>query len=387
MTTPRTPETEAVPDAVPICFDLDGTLIRADLFQEGVALLLGRNPLMGLLIPWWYLLGRRPRVKTEVHARVSVDPGRLPYAAEVCELARAQKASGRAVLFVTAADEAAASRVAAHLGCFDEVIGTRDGFNLLGENKRRRLVERFGESGFDYVGDSSADLKVWPSARIAIVANRSERFAKRVRRIASQVERVGEPSPSARPIWHYAGRAARIAFLESILAVLFVPSDMVPLAICLVASFGLCGVAAALFDDVVDLVGGDRDNARYQLRPLVAWRWNVLKALAAAAGAGLVGVLLAGAGAGWKGACAMAICLLVGGFDAPRHRRVPGLRAIAPFICHGARLMVLFMAVGLGGLWFFVVASALAFGFALRECLGRLWPGKALPTSADRSSE
>ncbi len=41
---------------------------------------------------------------------------------------------------------------------FDEVHGTDPGNNLSGSRKADRLVERFGEKGFDYVGDHAVDL-------------------------------------------------------------------------------------------------------------------------------------------------------------------------------------------------------------------------------------
>ncbi len=45
----------------------------------------------------------------------------------------------------------------------------RDGVNLKGAAKAAALVERFGEGGFDYVGDTRADLPVWAKAQDAWV--------------------------------------------------------------------------------------------------------------------------------------------------------------------------------------------------------------------------
>jgi apolipoprotein N-acyltransferase len=51
------------------------------------------------------------------------------------------------------------------------VLGSDGKTNLRSGNKLKALVENFGERGFDYAGNSSADLAVWRGAREAIVVN------------------------------------------------------------------------------------------------------------------------------------------------------------------------------------------------------------------------
>src|SRR5271165_1806662 len=43
---------------VPLCVDLDGTLVRTDLLWESLVRLLRRNPLYALAVPFWFLRGR-----------------------------------------------------------------------------------------------------------------------------------------------------------------------------------------------------------------------------------------------------------------------------------------------------------------------------------------
>ena len=45
------------------------------------------------------------------------------------------------------------------------------------------LGERFGERGFDYAGNSSADLPVWQRARRAVVVNATRAVSRRRRAI------------------------------------------------------------------------------------------------------------------------------------------------------------------------------------------------------------
>ena len=69
--------------------------------------------------------------------------------------------------------------VANHVGVFDEVLGSDGKTNLRGGNKLKALIEKFGERGFDYAGNSPADLAVWRGAREAIVVNASAAVLKR----------------------------------------------------------------------------------------------------------------------------------------------------------------------------------------------------------------
>jgi hypothetical protein len=79
--------------------------------------------------------------------------------------------------------------VAAHVGIFDEVMASDGKTNLRGANKRRALTAKFGERAYDYAGNSSVDLGVWPGTRAAIIVNAKPGLAKRVAQL-TKVARV-----------------------------------------------------------------------------------------------------------------------------------------------------------------------------------------------------
>jgi len=79
-------------------------------------------------------------------------------------------------VFATAAPERWARAVADHLGIFDEVVASSHQHNLKGVRKAEALVERFGEGGFCYVGDSLADLAVWRRAGSAVLVGPAARL-------------------------------------------------------------------------------------------------------------------------------------------------------------------------------------------------------------------
>jgi apolipoprotein N-acyltransferase len=158
--------------------DLDGTLIKTDLLWESLARLLRRNPFQLLPVLFWWVRGRA-FLKRQLVRRVTIDPAALPYNEPFVAFLREQKMAGRKLVLVTASDRDMALPVANHVGLFDEVLGSDGKTNLRGANKLKVLVEKFGERGFDYAGNSSADLAVWRGAREAIVVNASAAVLKR----------------------------------------------------------------------------------------------------------------------------------------------------------------------------------------------------------------
>ena len=161
----HTPADHSAGDS-PLCVDLDGTLLRTDLLQEGLARLLLRPWL--LISAAFQLFRGRAALKQWVAARASLDPALLPYREDLLDWLRRQKAGGRRLVLATGADQAQALAVARHTGLFDTVLAS-DGFvNLTGRVKAERLIRAFGQGGFDYVGDSSCDRAVWAESRRAI---------------------------------------------------------------------------------------------------------------------------------------------------------------------------------------------------------------------------
>jgi apolipoprotein N-acyltransferase len=171
---------------VPLVVDLDGTFIRTDLMWESLSRLLRRNPLAIFQILFWWTRGRA-WLKQKLAERVQIDPATLPFNEKFLAWLRAEKSSGRKIILATASDLKMAQPVAAYVALFDEVLASDGKTNLRSENKLRALTQKFGERGFDYAGNSSADFAVWRGARAAVVVNAS----RRVLRKAANCTRVG----------------------------------------------------------------------------------------------------------------------------------------------------------------------------------------------------
>ena len=150
----------------PLVIDLDGTLIHSDLLWESIVLFLKKHFLRAWQLPLWLFLGKAG-FKDKIASQVELDPAALPYDKVVLALIATARAEGRRVILATGAQRRFAEQIAAHLGLFDQVLAT-DSVNFTSHNKARELCALFGERGYDYVGNSRADLAVWLSCEGAI---------------------------------------------------------------------------------------------------------------------------------------------------------------------------------------------------------------------------
>ena len=157
--------------AHPLVVDLDGTLCQTDTLWECF--------FAAWRVHWWlplasviWLLSGRCKLKERLAATALPDIARLPWNSAVVDALRDARASGRRTVLATAANHRIAEACASELGLIDEVMASDAATNLKGKTKAQRLVARFGERGFDYVGDSSADIPVWAvAARKLTVSN------------------------------------------------------------------------------------------------------------------------------------------------------------------------------------------------------------------------
>ena len=162
---------------IPLVLDLDHTLLRTDTLYETFLAYLKQNPLRLFLVFFWVWQGR-PTLKRRLGESAELDVEGLPINEDVIDLARAAHASGRRVIIATAADESVAKKVAARLDIPVDVRASDGVKNLKGKTKAEALAAEFPQ-GFDYAGDSRADLAVWEVARKAILVGASSGTRKR----------------------------------------------------------------------------------------------------------------------------------------------------------------------------------------------------------------
>ncbi len=257
-----------------LCVDLDGTLIRGNVLWECVLLLLKSQPLALFWIPFWLIKGRA-FVKQEVAARIELHASRLSYRSQVIDFLKEEKRSGRRIALVTAADQKVAFAVSNYLGLFDEVYSSDGQFNLKGSNKANFLARHFQDTGFDYMGDSAADLEVWGKARSAYVVGNEARVrqAAAVSSVAGTVLESRAPFKTFCRTWINALRGHHWA--KNLL--LFLPLALshklaVPSVLRTFTGFvlyGLCASGLYILNDLLDL-HSDREHPWKKERPFAA---------------------------------------------------------------------------------------------------------------------
>ena len=123
---------------IPLCVDLDGTLLHSDTLWESLLFVLKKNPLMIFALILWFFQGRA-YFKAKIAERVDLDPETLAYNAAVVTLVRDAYKKGRETVLVTGAHQAVADAVADHLGIFKKIIASDETVNNTGANKREAL--------------------------------------------------------------------------------------------------------------------------------------------------------------------------------------------------------------------------------------------------------
>jgi 4-hydroxybenzoate polyprenyltransferase len=268
--------------------DLDGTLIYTDMLHESTLRLLCEQPIATVLIPVWLARGKAA-LKRAISDRVDVDVSLLPYNRPLIEWLTKQRAAGRRLVLCTASDGKFANAVASHIGIFDEVLFSNGQRNLAGSHKADALVERFGERGFDYVGNASADLAVWQHARRAVVVSGNDALRRAAQR--SCTLECGFDAPArGLPAWLRMLRMHQW-LKNALLAVPLLAAhqlenvDAWRSVLLAFLSFSICASAVYIANDLLDLES-DRRHPRKRNRPFASG------AMPLALGASLVPLLL-----------------------------------------------------------------------------------------------
>ena len=287
----------------PLVVDLDGTLIRTDLLVESASQFLIQHPL-AFFKPLLWLLRGKTVLKTELAQRVHLDASALPYNTDVLDWLRAEKQAGRRLVLATASHRVLADQVAQHLHLFDEVLATEGDTNLKSTAKAQALVARFGEDGFDYVGNDWPDLQVWAKAHTAHVVDAPAALLARAQAQVpvGQVFRSDLPSKPMAML-----KAMRLhQWMKNLLVLVplmaahqYADASRDLLALMAFVVFSLTASSVYVLNDLVD-VQDDRHHARKRHRPfasgalslVLGWcAWPLLLLLAVGLSAAFMPVL------------------------------------------------------------------------------------------------
>jgi 4-hydroxybenzoate polyprenyltransferase len=263
-----------------IAVDLDGTLIRSDLLIESIFLFLRIYPFRVFELIGWLLKGKA-NFKRKIAEIVDPNVQTLPYNQHLINWLAEQRAQRAMLVLATASNMRFAKEIADHLAIFEEVLGTQD-LNLAGEHKRDALVARYGEGGFEYVGNSLADLRVWESASVMHVVNPERGVLARARNIG----RIGEVFDDQLSYAKGLRKAFRLhqwaknllVFVPLLAAHKFADFHLVASGVLAFLCFGACASSVYLLNDMLDLQD-DRQHRTKRYRPLAAGTFPMFHAM------------------------------------------------------------------------------------------------------------
>jgi general stress protein CsbA len=212
-------------------------------------------------------------LKQKLALCTTFDPSSLPYNQDFLRWLKEQHSLDRKLVLCTASDQSIATAISQHLGIFAEVLASDGITNLSGTHKADVLEKRWGRAGFDYAGNSNADLAVWQFAHRAVVVNAAPELVKQVGTYCE----VEKEFPSQSGGFTALFRALRMKqWLKNIL--LFIPLFAAHrfdnletwwlLAMSFLA-FSLCASAVYVANDLLDLES-DRQHPRKNARPFAS---------------------------------------------------------------------------------------------------------------------
>ena len=258
-------------NSVPLCIDLDGTLVKTDLLFESLARLLKQKPWLLFMVPLWCLQGKAV-LKRKIARHISIDIDRLPYNSELLYWLRRQKSANRRLLLATAAEESLAKQIADYLGLFDGVLASNGLINLKGKRKLEALQEA-AHGAFEYAGNSRADLEIWRHCESAIAVGASSSLLRRVRKYVRNVTTFDGSFVYLR---HYVAALRVHQWAKNVLIYiplitshqLLNPGLFGKSSIC-VLLFSLCCSAQYILNDLIDLES-DRRHPQKRSRPFAS---------------------------------------------------------------------------------------------------------------------
>ncbi|MEZ4820426.1 MAG: UbiA family prenyltransferase [Bdellovibrionota bacterium] len=164
---------------LPLCVDLDGTLIKTDLLIESIVIFLKQSPWKGFYLLLWLFRGKS-YLKYQLSIHVVLRPDLLPYHQDVLELIKTRRMQGGKAFLCSASNESVVEQVAQYLGVFNGVYGSSKTLNVKAKVKADQLVKTFGEKKFDYVGNEACDYEVFKKAQHAFFVTDSRSKERKI---------------------------------------------------------------------------------------------------------------------------------------------------------------------------------------------------------------
>jgi 4-hydroxybenzoate polyprenyltransferase/phosphoserine phosphatase len=258
---------------VPLCVDLDGTLVRTNTLLETALGALKKNPLFIFKIVQALSKGKA-YAKHVIGKEFSTNPSLLPYNKEFLEWLTKEKATGRVLILATASDELIAKKVAQHLEIFSDIIASTPKASVTAGGKALVLCKMFGTNGFSYAGNSQSDLAVWNCSHHAILVDAPKNIKQQINKnIIIEKEFITEKKSNffviAKTMRVHQWVKNALLFVPALAAHVLSLPNIATHAILGFISFSLLASAVYIFNDLTD-ISSDRAHQTKKYRPIAS---------------------------------------------------------------------------------------------------------------------
>ncbi len=263
---------------VPLCVDLDGTLVKSDTLYDSALALARHNPRQPAQAPWLAHAGQSsPQTPPHCrrHPRGRPPPPITGNSFNILSNSTPPAAPSTWPPPPTPSSPSASPTTSASS---PESWPPTAPLNLAGHNKLAAFRQRFGDA-FTYIGNARPDLPLLQACREPMVANPTAGLRAGLRVAKITPVRVFEEQVSPLRAWIKALRLHQWAknvliFLPLLLAHARAPGLLAGAAVAFL-SFGLCASATYIVNDLLDL-DADRQHPRKRRRPFASGDLSVL---------------------------------------------------------------------------------------------------------------
>ena len=161
--------------------DLDGTLIKEDLSNLAFSHSLKNYPLKTIFYLLVFLFKGKPYLKDKISRNFDIPFENLTFNKAAFDFIREVKNRHRVVYLISGSHQILVDQMGRYLNIFFESFGTRNNFNMVGNNKVQFIKENLKIHDFDYLGNSHKDLPIWRYTKRAIHTNASQDLIKSIK--------------------------------------------------------------------------------------------------------------------------------------------------------------------------------------------------------------
>ena len=308
----------------PLYVDLDSSLLRGDSLHEAcVRLLIKPNKFWTVGLS---LLRGKAAFKQKVMETVELPAASLPYRHDFIEWLKIQKSTGRRLILATGADREIATRIAAHLNLFDDILASDGKTNITGKNKLDVIRVHAGNQPFAYAGNASVDLVIWNECASAVLVGEGTKYEKKItpsvsieKQFPDEVNRPVKVLKLMRP--HQWVKNILI-FLPAAAAHQLTSTPVIKADLALFAAFSLCASGVYAANDLLDL-SSDRQHSHKHNRPLASGAVTIPLGLLLAMVLPMAGLIIATLTVGWSATAMVGSYWIITTYYSLSGKRVP----------------------------------------------------------------